>query len=214
MEKLVDRNTICLVGSAPGFPHGVVDDIPGICKIAKKAGGIPVHVDNCLGWFFLFQVCGFVLSMINDAKLVDTPFDFQVEGVTSISCDLHKQIGSPKGVSAILYRDLAMRRYQFYSYVDWSGGLYATATFKGSGNGGLWAAAWANLVFHGYDSIQQKSIRLQKGCEKLCAKLSKIDDVQILGNPVAVAVAFRFKDSDKHTYALAEALKQIGHWQV
>ena len=42
-----------LVGSAPQFPHGSIDDIVAIGKLGKKYN-IPVHVDACLGelpWF-------------------------------------------------------------------------------------------------------------------------------------------------------------------
>ena len=37
-----------LVGSAPQFPHGSIDDIVAIGKLGKKYN-IPVHVDACLG---------------------------------------------------------------------------------------------------------------------------------------------------------------------
>ena len=41
-----------LVGSAPQFPHGSIDDIQEIAKLGKKYG-IPVHVDACLGQLML-----------------------------------------------------------------------------------------------------------------------------------------------------------------
>ena len=37
-----------LVGSAPQFPHGSVDNIVEIAKLGQQYG-IPVHVDACLG---------------------------------------------------------------------------------------------------------------------------------------------------------------------
>ncbi len=37
-----------LVGSAPQFPHGSIDDIVEIAKLGQQYG-IPVHVDACLG---------------------------------------------------------------------------------------------------------------------------------------------------------------------
>jgi hypothetical protein len=42
-----------LVGSAPQFPHGSVDDIVEIAKLGQQYG-IPVHVDACLGNYCLF----------------------------------------------------------------------------------------------------------------------------------------------------------------
>lgn len=39
-----------LVGSAPNFPDGNVDDITGLAKLAKR-NNIGLHVDCCLGSF-------------------------------------------------------------------------------------------------------------------------------------------------------------------
>ena len=35
LEAAIDKNTICIVASAPCFPYSVVDDIEGICQIAS-----------------------------------------------------------------------------------------------------------------------------------------------------------------------------------
>ena len=87
-----------LVGSAPNFPYGTVDDIAAIGEIGVKVGAflvlfsisfslqydIPVHVDACLG--------GFLLSFLE----TDYQWDFRVPGVTSISADTHKYGLTPK----------------------------------------------------------------------------------------------------------------------
>ena len=52
MEKLIRPETVLLVGSAPSYPHGVIDDITAIASLAKSRG-ILCHVDACLGGFFL-----------------------------------------------------------------------------------------------------------------------------------------------------------------
>ncbi|THD19910.1 Sphingosine-1-phosphate lyase [Fasciola hepatica] len=70
-----------IVGSAPGFPHGIVDPIREISELGLKFG-IPVHVDCCLG--------GFLLPFMGQADYPIEPFDFRLPGVTSISCDTHK----------------------------------------------------------------------------------------------------------------------------
>ena len=51
MRRLICRNSCMLVGSAPQFPHGSIDDIEEIGKLGKQYG-IPVHVDACLGIVF------------------------------------------------------------------------------------------------------------------------------------------------------------------
>lgn len=70
-----------MVGSAPNFPYGTMDDIQAIASLGLKYN-IPVHVDACLGGFLIpfMKRAGYPLSL----------FDFRVKGVTSISADPHK----------------------------------------------------------------------------------------------------------------------------
>jgi sphinganine-1-phosphate aldolase len=48
----INSNTIMLVGSAPEYAHGIVDDIPALGKLALKHN-LGLHVDGCLGGFLL-----------------------------------------------------------------------------------------------------------------------------------------------------------------
>lgn len=52
------------------------------------------------------------------------PFDFSVPGVTSMSVDTHKFGMAHKGTSIVLYRNAAIRRYQYTRITEWTGGLY------------------------------------------------------------------------------------------
>lgn len=70
-----------MVGSAPNFPYGTMDDIEAIAALGRKYN-IPVHVDACLG--------GFLIVFMERLNLNIKPFDFRVKGVTSISADPHK----------------------------------------------------------------------------------------------------------------------------
>ena len=72
-----------IAGSAINFPHGTADDIVSLGKLAKKHD-IGLHVDCCLG--------SFIMPFLEKAGLRTVPFDFRVDGVTSISCDTHKVI--------------------------------------------------------------------------------------------------------------------------
>lgn len=47
VESFITSDTIMLVGSTPGFPHGAIDDIPGLSRLALKHN-IGLHVDSCL----------------------------------------------------------------------------------------------------------------------------------------------------------------------
>lgn len=70
-----------MVGSAPNYPYGTIDNIEAIADLGLKYN-IPVHVDACLG--------GFVIVFMKRAGYNLAPFDFRVKGVTSISADPHK----------------------------------------------------------------------------------------------------------------------------
>lgn len=85
-----------LVGSAPNFPYGTMDNITAIANLGL-AHNIPVHVDSCLG--------GFLTAFMAEAGYPVPISDFALPGVTSISVDTHKYGFTPKGSSVILYRD-------------------------------------------------------------------------------------------------------------
>ncbi|MCA9698855.1 MAG: aminotransferase class V-fold PLP-dependent enzyme, partial [Myxococcales bacterium] len=123
MKRAMDRNTVCLVGSAPCFPHGVIDPIGELGELAleRKVG---LHTDACLG--------GFVLPWARELGYDVPDFDFRVAGVTSMSADTHKYGYAAKGTSVVLYRDKALRRHQWFTLTDWPGGIYFSPTFAGS----------------------------------------------------------------------------------
>lgn len=84
-----------MVGSAPNFPYGTIDDIAAISDLGLKYN-IPVHVDSCLGGFLtaFMPFCGYPVPIC----------DFTLAGVTSISADTHKYGYAPKGTSVIMYK--------------------------------------------------------------------------------------------------------------
>jgi sphinganine-1-phosphate aldolase len=85
VRRLVDSNTVAIVGSAPQYAHGTIDPIPELSELAL-ARGIGLHVDCCLG--------GFLLPFMEKAGFRPTHlYDFRLPGVTTISCDPHKCAG-------------------------------------------------------------------------------------------------------------------------
>ena len=95
MRRAITRRTAVLVGSAPTFPHGVVDPIAELAELARRRG-LGFHTDACLG--------GFLLPWAEQLGYPVPPFDFRVPGVTSISADTHKYGYAAKGTSVVLYR--------------------------------------------------------------------------------------------------------------
>ena len=46
----------------------------------------------------------------------------------SISVDTHKYGYAPKGSSVIMYSKPEYRHYQWFTFPEWPGGIYATST--------------------------------------------------------------------------------------
>ena len=124
LAAALTERTAVVVGSAPTFPHGVIDPIPEIAALAAERG-VGCHVDACLG--------GFILPWARRLGYPVPPFDFRLPGVTSMSADTHKYGYAAKGSSVVLYRDRELRQFQYYTVTDWPGGLYLSPTLAAAG---------------------------------------------------------------------------------
>ncbi len=180
-RRAITRRTIALVGSAPSFPHGVVDPIEELSELARRRG-IGFHTDACLG--------GFVLPWAQKLGYPVPDFDFRLPGVTSISADTHKYGYAAKGTSVVLYRNSELRHYQFYKTTDWPGGLYFSPTLAGSRPGALSAACWAAMITLGEEGYMQATRAILETGEKIRRGISAIDGLEVLGEPLWV-IAFR-----------------------
>jgi len=196
MEKLIDANTVALVGSAPSWQGGMVDPIPEIAALALRKG-VGMHVDNCLG--------GLYLCFLPPEERAKFPaFDFTVPGVTSISMDLHKFGGAIKGASTVLYKTPELRRCQYFSYV-WSGGMMATPKLCGSHTGGFVAQAWANMLMMGLDGFKENARIMHNAFRKLRDHVEHHPHLELYGNPNVVAVGFTSKKFN--IYKLVDAMQ-------
>ncbi|KAF2768655.1 sphingosine-1-phosphate lyase-like protein [Teratosphaeria nubilosa] len=185
VSRHINSNTILLVGSAPNFPHGIVDDIPALSRLALKHR-LPLHVDCCLG--------SFIIPMLEKAGFPAPDFDFRVPGVTSISVDTHKYGFAPKGNSVVLYRTAELRRYQYYVCPDWSGGVYASPGLAGSRPGALIAGAWASLMRMGEDGYLDSCLKIVGARQTIETAIrenaSLRSSLKVIGKPMVSVVAF------------------------
>ncbi|CAA2984325.1 sphingosine-1-phosphate lyase [Olea europaea subsp. europaea] len=181
IKRHINRNTILIVGSAPGFPHGIIDPIEELGELATTLS-ICFHVDLCLG--------GFVLPFARKLGYPVPPFDFSVQGVTSISVDVHKYGLAPKGTSVILYRDHDIRKHQFVAVTEWTGGLYVSPTVAGSRPGGLIAGAWAAMMSLGLEGYLDNTRAIMEASKRMEKGVREIPDLYIVGRPDMTIVAF------------------------
>jgi glutamate/tyrosine decarboxylase-like PLP-dependent enzyme len=180
VRRAISRNTIVVVGSAPGFPHGVIDPIGELAELAQAAGA-GCHVDACLG--------GFVLPWAERLGYPVPPFDFRLPGVTSMSVDTHKYGYAPKGTSVVLYRSRELRRYQYFTATEWPGGLYFSPTIAGSRPGALSVACWAALLSLGEQGYLEATRRILATAGVIRRGITAIPELHVLGDPMWV-IAF------------------------
>jgi glutamate/tyrosine decarboxylase-like PLP-dependent enzyme len=186
MSEAINERTIALIGSAPTFPHGVIDPIQELSDLAKQRN-IGFHTDACLG--------GFLLPWAEKLGYPVPPFDFRLPGVTSMSADTHKYGYAPKGTSVVLYRGAELRRYQYFTVTDWPGGIYFSPTIAGSRPGGLIAACWAALVATGEKGYLEGARKILETGRTIRAGIEAIPGLRVLGDPLWI-IAFDSPDFD------------------
>ena len=213
VRRLINSNTILLVGSAPNYPHGIVDEIPALSRLAYRYK-LPLHVDCCLGSFLMpfLQRAGFESPWQEQGG-----FDFRLAGVTSISVDTHKYGFAPKGNSVILYRSKALRTYQYFILPDWSGGVYGSPSMAGSRPGALIAGCWASLMSlgeSGYIESCHRIVGTAKAIELAIRENATLSSsLAVIGKPMISVVAFESTDPTIDVYEIADSMSSRG-WHL
>ncbi|OJJ89122.1 sphinganine-1-phosphate aldolase DPL1 [Aspergillus glaucus CBS 516.65] len=213
VRRLINPNTVLLVGSAPNFPHGVVDDIPALSRLATSYE-LPLHVDCCLGSFVIafLKKAGFPSPYEEEGG-----FDFRQPGVTSISVDTHKYGFAPKGNSVLLYKNRTYRSHQYFIYPDWSGGVYASPSVAGSRPGALIAGCWASLVNVGESGYIKSCLDIVGAAKKFETTIKEhpvlSQNIEVVGDPMVSVVAFQSKNGGVDIYDVADDLSSKG-WHL
>jgi sphinganine-1-phosphate aldolase len=200
----INARTMLLIGSAPQYPHGVMDSIADLSEIALKHQ-LPLHVDSCIG--------GFVLPWAKKLGYDLPPFDFQLPGVTSISMDLHKYGYSCKGASVILYRDEELRKHQFFTYSQWPGGLFISPTLQGTRGGGPMAGAYASLLAMGENGFKNAAKQVMETAAFIRQSVNSIEGLHVIGNSKLSLLAFGSTDPKVNIFAVADAMETKG-WKM
>lgn len=201
VEAAITPHTIALVASAVNFPYGTIDPIAELGELAERHG-VGLHVDGCLGGYFL--------PWVERLGRPVPPFDFRVRGVTSMSCDTHKYGYAPKGTSVVLYRGQELRSYQYFTTSDWPGGLYHSPTFSGSRPGGLSAACWAALVTMGENGYLESTRQILRAVDTMLAGVRGIPELFVFGQPIGV---FAFGSESLNAYQILDQLSER-HWAL
>lgn len=202
MERAMDSRTFMIAGSAPCFPHGVIDPIADLGEVADSHG-IWLHVDACIGGYLI----PFVTRLGYDLPC----FDFSVAGVRSISADLHKYGFCPKPASTVFYRDAADLERVAFDFDDWPNGRFKTSTLTGTRPAGAVAAAWVVINYLGVEGYSEIAADLMRVRDDYVRGILEVGSFELVAVPDVTIVNFRMKDGDP--FVVAEELSARG-WLV
>lgn len=202
MADAIDENTVLVVGSAYGYPHGVMDPIEDLSNLALERG-IAFHSDTCIG--------AFVLPFMERLGYEIPPYDFRLPGVTEMSCDVHKYGYTIKGASVILHRRSEWIGYQYFLYSAWPSGLYGTPTVAGARPAAPVAAAWAIMKYLGVEGYLDLMRVLMDTTRKLREGITAIQELRIMGKPIGPLLTFTSDELD--IYAVCDLMDDRG-WNL
>jgi glutamate/tyrosine decarboxylase-like PLP-dependent enzyme len=196
----VDPSTALVVGSAPCYPFGVVDPIPELAALAAERGAL-CHVDACLG--------GWLLPFLERLGEPIPPWDFRVDGVTSVSADVHKYGWCFKGASLLVHRDEDQLRRQYFLFDGWPGGLYGSATTAGTRPAAPIAAAWATVSHLGLDGYLRLADQVGAVARRFRDGIDGTQGIHITGDPVPGVLQIA-ADADPATGAAVLDIGAVG----
>ena len=205
MRAVADDQTVMFVASAPQYPQGVVDPVTDIAALALERG-VNCHVDACMG--------GVTLPYLERLGVPVTPWHFSVEGVTSISVDLHKFGYTAKGASVIMYRTSELRSHQAFVTDNWLGGFYGSSGVLGTKSGGPIAAAWAVLHHLGDDGYLRVTREARDTALAIAAHIRAHPHLMLRAEPDTTLVCIgAATNTTLDIFAVADALATRG-WYV
>lgn len=180
MAAAMDERTVLVVASAPSYAHGVVDPVTAIAAAAAERG-IRCHVDACIG--------GWVLPYATRLGRDVPAWTFAVEGVTSISVDLHKYAYAPKGTSVLLHRTPELRRPQFFASAAWPGYTMLNSTMQSTKSGGPLAGAWAVLHSLGDEGYERLARDVFEAVDRIRAGVGEMPELAVVSTPDSTLLA-------------------------
>jgi glutamate/tyrosine decarboxylase-like PLP-dependent enzyme len=136
------------------------------------------------------------------------PWDFRVDGVSTISADLHKYGYSIKGASTVLHRTKTTMQHQVYQFDQWGGGVYGTMGFQGTKSAAPIAVSWAllhRLGAEGYLELMEAALGARR---EITDGIAAIDGIHVWGEPDATVFAMGSHDHD--VFAIGDVLNEKG----
>jgi tyrosine decarboxylase/aspartate 1-decarboxylase len=191
VKKCISKNTVAIVGTAGTAELGAVDHIEILSEIALRHN-VYLHVDAAFG--------GLIIPFLPSPK---PTFDFNLEGVKSITVDPHKM-----GMAAIPSGGILFKNAKALDFIK-TETPYITDrvqyTFVGTRTGAAVASAWAVFKELGMEGFQ-KIVDICMKNTKLFAEGIEKAGFKLVVEPTLNLVAFRSGNSK----SLSERLWEKG----
>ena len=134
----ITSNTVVIIGSAPSFPHGVIDPIEELSRAGAQARHrlphrrVPGRLRAAVGRRSWATRCRLRLPAARG----------------DVACPRTRTSSAtrPRAPRSCSTAARSCATHQYFTSTDWPGGLYFSPTFAGSRPGALIAACWAALV--------------------------------------------------------------------
>lgn len=200
MRDAITDQTVALVGSAPCWPYGLFDPIAELSALALEKG-LWLHTDACVG--------GYLSPFITKAGYTLPDWDFRLDGVMSISADLHKYAYAAKPASTIAWRSDKLLKYHHVSPSDWPGSAYMTQGFSGSRPIGSVAAAYAILNYLGEEGYVRLAKQAMQNKKRLLDGIAKIPGLKAWDTEVVLAY-YESEDENIPVQKIVGGLNELG----
>jgi hypothetical protein len=104
-------------------------------------------------------------------------------------------------------------RHQFFVYVDWPGGVFASPSMPGTRPGGGIAAAWGTLHAMGADGYKANARVVMDTAKRFVDGINAMPELEVLGQPPVGILAYCAKDRRLNMYAVADRMQGKG-WHI
>ncbi len=165
LKEAVSDKTALIAVSAPNWPYGTVDPVKEVAEFAADSN-VLLHVDACLG--------GYILPFLERLGENVPEYDFRVEGVTSMSMDLHKYGYTPKGASILLFRNAELKKCSMYVDVSSPGYIFVNTAVLSSRSVGPMAAAYSVVDYLGIDGYLRLAEKVLKARNEIYRGLKEL----------------------------------------
>ncbi|MEF8878931.1 MAG: tyrosine decarboxylase MfnA [Candidatus Thermoplasmatota archaeon] len=197
LKEKIDNKTAAVVGIAGTTELGAVDPIPDMGEICQDYN-VCLHVDAAFG--------GYVLPFLKKIGYQVDNFDFQVDGVSSVSIDAHKM-----GCSAIPLGVLLVKNKEWLSNISVASDCVSSEKqigILGTRSAGPVASAYAISEYLGFEGYQDIVENCMKNTFFIEEKLRAMG-LELACGPTMNVIGVKMKKPDE----IAKRLSEEG-WKV